>query len=658
MAFKGIEDRFKARAAEVYGKYSTKDGSSHHPYLEWKPNDKNAQEQRNDSRMLPVGAVKRDIARIGKWSVSGEGALFLLKQEAQQLGNTFSESRVINPLFVVANLVPYIHAKRPLADASSFAVTGDAAKKSPGSTPNVGAAGRLQKETAKAVTANLMGQGGKNSILSLIPTGNVLNAVKGVFSLKDKGSLGVDQRPELDFNGEYFSIALWKGFKKQHGFSDNLESAAANLRVGNIKGAVSSVKAAANNVVNQLKGNLPKNLIISDGRASPTSNQDGRRYFITSKTEAERYLNNSVVFTTAPDGSEFTAARLSFLNRQPYVLAEQKIETPKPSVPKATTTAVNSLRQTTLPKLGGLGSSLSNASKIIDAGKKLGLVKPTTNVESANPAEDSLLFTDRSLKSRYDTDERLSFIKDQLETQNKAQTKYWEANKSKLGFDGAGYTAGQNISPDPTQRYFLTHGNFRDKINLAGAVHDIRGTEPTSADVESLKKSLGGADAINVWFFDYAKKQIIPFRAFLSGVSEKVNPEFNDTRYVGRIERNIVYTGVTRDVSFQLRVYAMSVDELKVIWSKVERLTGLCYPGKFSNGFMVPPFVKLTLGNLYFNQPCYIKSLTHQVEDGTTWQTDDGVQVPHGVTMNVTVSIIEKNQKKSGSRFYDLTERK
>lgn len=664
MAFKGLEDRFKEKASQVYNRYSTKDGSSLHPLMEWKPNDPNAQEQKHDSRTVPVGAVKRDLARIGKYSISGQGGSFLVKQGVLQFGNTFSETRLINPVFVMGNVVPYLHLRRSLNAPSSYAVKGDTSKKSPASDSKVGSAGRLQVKTSENSVSNLMGQGGKNNIISLLPSSNIIDAVKGAFSVNDNGSLGVNQRPEIDFDGGLYSVALWKGFKKQHGFRDNLDSAAANLRVGNIDGAVKSVKNAISNVQNQISqlGLIPSSDVIADGRDNITTSQDGRRYFIKNEYEADRYLKNSIVFTTTAEGFGHSTSRLSFLNRQPYILKETKDSSTRnsDSFGKIHEHAnnVDGLKQASFSSFKSAPSSVgfNNTEQIKNAIQSYTNFADDTNVSVENPAESAMLFNERSLRNRYNTDERLSFIRNQLQTQINSQKEYWRANQPNLAFDDIGLKPGSDININPKNK-FGKRGIFKDNMNIYADVHPVKGDEPSPSDIIAMQKATGGADLINVWFFDYARKEIIPFRAYVSALNESTNVEITDTRYIGRVERNIVYTGATRDVSFQMKLYAMSEAELRSIWHKLEHLTGLCFPGSFSRGFMVPPLVKITLGNIFYNQPCYIKSISNSIEDDVSWETENGVQVPHGITSSVTLSIIEKTQKKSGSHFYDLTER-
>jgi hypothetical protein len=69
---------------------------------------------------------------------------------------------------------------------------------------------------------------------------------------------------------------------------------------------------------------------------------------------------------------------------------------------------------------------------------------------------------------------------------------------------------------------------------------------------------------------------------------------------------------------------------------------------------MIPPFVKLTIGDLWRDQPGYLKSLSHAIEDGSSWEITDDNQAPHGITMSVTFAILEKNQMDSGGIFYPV----
>jgi hypothetical protein len=69
---------------------------------------------------------------------------------------------------------------------------------------------------------------------------------------------------------------------------------------------------------------------------------------------------------------------------------------------------------------------------------------------------------------------------------------------------------------------------------------------------------------------------------------------------------------------------------------------------------MVPPLVKLTIGDIWKDQPGYIKGITNTIDDDTSWEISDGRMAPHGVTMNISYAIIEKNQISTGDLLYSF----
>jgi hypothetical protein len=108
---------------------------------------------------------------------------------------------------------------------------------------------------------------------------------------------------------------------------------------------------------------------------------------------------------------------------------------------------------------------------------------------------------------------------------------------------------------------------------------------------------------------------------------------------------------VKRQFTFGLHVYSLSSNEFNIMWNKLDRLKGLCYPSQYDrdNGFMVPPLMKLTMGNLFRDQPGYITSLVYNVEDGTSWEID--AQLPRGIVAQIQFSILEKQQMHANSQF-------
>lgn len=163
-------------------------------------------------------------------------------------------------------------------------------------------------------------------------------------------------------------------------------------------------------------------------------------------------------------------------------------------------------------------------------------------------------------------------------------------------------------------------------------------------------------DPINV-SFAMGNQSPIKFRAFITNLTEASNPQYQTFQYIGRTEKFVNYIGIQRDVSFKLAVIAFGKDELDVVWRRINYLTGLTFPYGFTRGLLQPNIVRITIGNVYRDQPGYITSLTTNFnEPGDSWEIDNGKQVPIGATMDMKFTLIEKATKVANSPFYGITE--
>lgn len=150
----------------------------------------------------------------------------------------------------------------------------------------------------------------------------------------------------------------------------------------------------------------------------------------------------------------------------------------------------------------------------------------------------------------------------------------------------------------------------------------------------------------------------VHFRAFISSLKETVKPEHSDNKYLGRVERYISYSGVKRSMSLVFSVAAFSKFEIDMAWMRLNYLTGLAFPIPSDTGFMKPPLFYLTIGNIYNSQPCYLETLDFDLlNETTTFDVDKNKEVPQVVTVNMTVSLIEKTTKQHSSPFYGLVEK-
>jgi hypothetical protein len=110
-----LADLFNQKSQDIYTKFSAREEPSSQPYISILPDSNDSRSRiKDDSRALPVVSTIRDTQRVSKFLRSSDGLLFLGKQALLQTGNTFENTKVINPLEFVGNTIPFLHIRRHL----------------------------------------------------------------------------------------------------------------------------------------------------------------------------------------------------------------------------------------------------------------------------------------------------------------------------------------------------------------------------------------------------------------------------------------------------------------------------------------------------------------------------------------------------------------
>lgn len=196
--------------------------------------------------------------------------------------------------------------------------------------------------------------------------------------------------------------------------------------------------------------------------------------------------------------------------------------------------------------------------------------------------------------------------------------------------------------------------------------------------------SLAEEDLIPLYFHDLVNKKFIPFRAFLTDVSESSDANWSEVRYLGRADAVQIYSGFTRTLSVGFNVQAFSIEELHPMWQRINHLVGLTKPATYSgdisgqssklNSFIIPPFVKLRLGDIYRNQPVIITTIGTTIPAEASWElvsNDRGedrsyeylngtikrnnvksAQYPTMVNINVGMTMLEKRAPQTIARHF------
>ena len=154
---------------------------------------------------------------------------------------------------------------------------------------------------------------------------------------------------------------------------------------------------------------------------------------------------------------------------------------------------------------------------------------------------------------------------------------------------------------------------------------------------------------------------IFAFRCTNLTVSDNFNAAYTAINMIGRADPNYHYGGFTRDVSIGFTVHATDRDELKPIWRKLNFLAGYTAPEYNPTQLgLTAPFMRITVGDLFVQQPVLISSLGYELAGGdTSWEINiegdpTNMQVPHSVNVSMTLYMITDTLPQKGGRFYSL----
>jgi hypothetical protein len=202
--------------------------------------------------------------------------------------------------------------------------------------------------------------------------------------------------------------------------------------------------------------------------------------------------------------------------------------------------------------------------------------------------------------------------------------------------------------------------------------------ENTQYKGDSLKvgdSTLDDYDFITLKFTSINKGESVNFRATLSGITETTTPSWDSAKFIGSPFPYWTYTGIERSVSFNFKVYSTTPLQHIAAWQRLNFLTSLAYPQAYNKGIaVIAPFLKITIGNLYKNQPCFISQLSYTVDDNGTWEigptagmgmadnetfaingestTLDNYKLPKVIDVSVTLNLVESKSSTQHGYLY------
>jgi hypothetical protein len=170
-----------------------------------------------------------------------------------------------------------------------------------------------------------------------------------------------------------------------------------------------------------------------------------------------------------------------------------------------------------------------------------------------------------------------------------------------------------------------------------------------------------GKNQVLVLFKKYGTSTTIPFEGTINGLSEDVQPEWTNFRYLGSPFKVNRYQGVERSLKFNLKLYYQTNGQKQNMVKKINYLKSLAFPyeqisemtyggeKQISQYAFSPNLVYLSIGDMYKNVFGFIENLSFSIEDNVTWPSNfddptDTFMYPSVVNVSIGMKIIENHK--------------
>jgi hypothetical protein len=144
------------------------------------------------------------------------------------------------------------------------------------------------------------------------------------------------------------------------------------------------------------------------------------------------------------------------------------------------------------------------------------------------------------------------------------------------------------------------------------------------------------------------------FRAYLTDLSDDNSAEWSDVKYAGRGDKFYIYTGFTRKINISFKVAALSADEMKFIYQRLNFLMSNTMPD-YSNELMRGPLIRMTVGNWVDSQLGILNSVNFKIPQDSPWEialdepeggsAADKLILPHIVEVSLSFTPIGSETK-------------
>jgi hypothetical protein len=633
---------FSAKSNEIYNKYSPYDGSSNgigfsQPFVYTKLTDSNTIKNltKYDSQAFPIGSTVRDLQRVGKFAASGNGILYIGTQYLLQNTNAFNETRIYNPISLIKatakpgslGLIDYpIRHLETSGGILNFFL--DSLKSTIG------------METSGGKQATIDGTAtGKNGVLPYSKYAGELGGAKYGMIRFDTGA-----------NASSKFSSLWVSGASKGGGGGFLENMGKALigRLTRLIPSTNPYRFGSDTLKWEYRPEYPT------GQAGAYyAFLDDKSGFLTTPHRASAIFYNDKI---SGAGTAKTTGVDTVKNFHRYYPGRKDPEDTSmiyASTPKITNDAVGDTTSeitgnVVTIQINNLKKLHENMEKTIDSYKNEApqfrkSAERYTEVKDANGVSYPTYMQIPGKGSSRGTYTDMFGASATIEEAN------WFAKSRGLKKEPGGYT--------PEFSIYNTYEDSEDRYNALGVLSGSREEEPRELTQGRFGTNKAKSrDIIFFYFYDLINQIYIPFRATVSSVNEQNSAEWEDINYMGRADKLYLYKGFSRETAFSFTVYANSLQELVPMWKRINYLVGLTRPSKYTEPaintgdlsenttgnegrFIYPPMVTLRLGDMYYDQPCVIFSVSINIPDDANWETYRGEDYSYSASPTKRITI-------------------
>ena len=192
-------------------------------------------------------------------------------------------------------------------------------------------------------------------------------------------------------------------------------------------------------------------------------------------------------------------------------------------------------------------------------------------------------------------------------------------------------------------REYRVGSDRQDSINLTPLFISDTGFNATNVKINNEEYTINDLVKFRIEAIDGKnpkKSTNMVFRAYITDFSDNVSGEWNDVTYAGRGDKFYIYKGFNRKISVGFRIAALSEEEMRPIYQKLNYLMSNTLPDYTDEGLMRGPLIRMTVGNWVDSQPGILESVDCSINmSETPWEiamNDDMLILPHIVDIKLS----------------------